>query len=128
ECNSVLTVDSDPHFVISVPSKNDALCFNIQEEPGVVLNLVEDLELGQFFHGIDYEISNIHETKNPDKPDATMKVKNKLLTVTRGSQKDYKSDYRNGKKVPCWFVHSNAEGLIDGTHKDYIVSDIFYID
>lgn len=247
-------VDSDPHFVISVPSKNDALCFNIQEEPGVVLNLVEDLELGiavngeiigkketgnnvisketyfgklgivnrkmklrievttetitimmgknkkeytwekktsvkkegfnlivhkknnvtlsfgegakfvillhnfakndslhtdflgfytlndhkfsagvhgllgQFFHGIDYEISNIHETKNPDKPDATMKVKNKLLTVTRGSQKDYKSDYRNGKKVPCWFVHSNAEGLIDGTHKDYIVSDIFYID
>ncbi|XP_077308322.1 inter-alpha-trypsin inhibitor heavy chain H3-like isoform X4 [Lithobates pipiens] len=247
-------VDSDPHFVISVPSKNDALCFNIQEEPGVVLNLVEDQELGiavngeiigkketgnnvisketyfgklgivnrkmklrievttetitimmgknkkeytwekktsvkkegfnlivhkknnvtlsfgegaqfvillhnfakndslhtdflgfytlddhkfsagvhgllgQFFHGIDYEISNIHETKNPDKPDATMKVKNRILTVTRGSQKDYKSDYRNGKKVPCWFVHSNAEGLIDGTHKDYIVTDIFYID
>ncbi|XP_077308318.1 inter-alpha-trypsin inhibitor heavy chain H3-like [Lithobates pipiens] len=246
-------VDSDPHFVISVPSKNDALCFNIQEEPGVILNLVEDQEigiavngeiigkkqtgnnvisketyfgklgivnrklklrievttetitimmgknkreytwekktsvkkeglnlvvskknnvtlsfgegaqfvillhhfpkddplhtdflgfytlddhkfsasvhglLGQFFHGIDYEISNIHETKNPDKPDATMKVKNKLLTVTRGLQKDYESDYRNGKKVPCWFVHSNAQGLIDGTHEDYIVRDIFYI-
>ncbi|XP_073448520.1 inter-alpha-trypsin inhibitor heavy chain H3-like [Aquarana catesbeiana] len=253
--SSVLPIqfDYDPHFVISVPSKNDALCFNIQEEPGVVLNLVEDQQigiavngeiigkketgnnvisketyfgklgivnrnlklrievttetitimmgknkkeytwgkktsvkkeglnlvvnkknnitlsfgegaqfvillhhfakddplhtdflgfytldhhkfsarvhglLGQFFHGIDYEISNIHETKNPDKPDATMKVKNKLLTVTRGSQKDYKSDYRNGKKVPCWFVHSNAEGLIDGTHEDYIVPDIFYI-
>ncbi|KAG9483686.1 hypothetical protein GDO78_009550 [Eleutherodactylus coqui] len=39
--------------------------------------------LGQFFHGIDYEISNVHKTDNPDKPDATMKVKNKLLTVTR---------------------------------------------
>ncbi|XP_040215317.1 inter-alpha-trypsin inhibitor heavy chain H3-like isoform X2 [Rana temporaria] len=246
-------VDSDPHFVINVPSKNDFLCFNIQEEPGVILNLVEDQELGiavngeiigkkktannvisnqtyfgklgivnkklklrievttetitimmgknkkeytwekktsvkkeglnlvvnkrnnvtlsfgegakfvillhhfakddslhtdflgfytlddhkfsagvhgllgQFFHGVDYEISNIHETKNPDKPDATMKVKNKLLTVTRGSQKDYESDNKNGKKVPCWFVHSNAEGLIDGTHEDYIVPDIFYI-
>ncbi|KAM5148047.1 inter-alpha-trypsin inhibitor heavy chain H3-like [Mantella aurantiaca] len=245
-------VDSDPHFVINVPIKNDALCFNIQEKPGVVLNLVEDQKLGiavngeiigkkttgnnvvsnetyfgklgivnkemklrievntetitimmpknkkeytwekttsvkqnglhlvinkknnvtlsfgegakfviilhfwkedplhtnflgfytlddhtfsagvhgllgQFFHGIDYDISNIHKTKNPDKPDAIMKVKNKILTVTRGSQKDYKSDPRNGIKVPCWFVHSNAEGLIDGTHEDYIVPDIFSI-
>ncbi|XP_075039206.1 inter-alpha-trypsin inhibitor heavy chain H3-like isoform X4 [Mixophyes fleayi] len=202
-------VDSDPHFVINVPNKKDALCFNIQEEPGVVLNLIEDQELGiavngelignkktdnnvisnetyfgrlgivnreiklgievttemitilnhrkrktftwkkqisvnyegfqliinkkknvtvsfgegatfviilhevwkdhplhraflgfytlddhtfsegvhgllgQFFHGINYEISNVHNTENPEKPDATMKVKNKMLTVTR---------------------------------------------
>ncbi|XP_063796690.1 inter-alpha-trypsin inhibitor heavy chain H3 [Pseudophryne corroboree] len=246
-------VDSDPHFVINVPHKKDALCFNIQEDPGVVLNLIEDQELGiavngelngnkktgnnivsnetyfgrlgivnremrlrievtpeiiiilnhknrktftwkkiisintdgfnmeinketnvtfsfgegatfviilhrawknhplhrdflgfytlddhtfsagvhgllgQFFHGINYEISNIHKTDNPEKPDATMKVKNKLLTVTRGVQNDYRKDPRNGSKVPCWFVHSNAEGLIDGNHKDYIVPDIFSI-
>ncbi|XP_073430405.1 inter-alpha-trypsin inhibitor heavy chain H3-like [Dendrobates tinctorius] len=246
-------VDSDPHFVINVPEKSDALCFNIQEKPGVILNLIEDRQLGiavngelignkktdknvisretyfgrigivnralkiiievttekvtvlnhknretflwqktaslseegfnlevikrsnvtfsfgegatfviilhevwknhpvhrdflgfytldehkfsegvhgllgQFFHGIDFEISNVHKTDNPDKPDATMKVKNKLLTVTRGVQKDYRKDYKNGIKVPCWFVHFNGEGLIDGTHADYIVPDIFSI-
>ncbi|XP_073500561.1 inter-alpha-trypsin inhibitor heavy chain H3-like [Phyllobates terribilis] len=247
-------VDSDPHFVINVPKQNDALCFNIQEKPGVILNLIEDIQLGmavngelignkntdndvtssetyfgrigiiniemkmgievttekitilnpnnnnrklswkktvsiskegfnlvvnkrsnvtisfgegatfviilhevwkghpvhrdflgfytldnhkfsegvhgllgQFFHGINYEISNIHNTDDPDKPDATMKVKNKLLTVTRGAQRDYRKDHKNGNKVPCWFVHFNGEGLIDGTHADYIVPDIFSI-
>ncbi|KAM9324458.1 inter-alpha-trypsin inhibitor heavy chain H3-like [Gastrophryne carolinensis] len=246
-------VDSDPHFVIHAASKNDFLCFNIQEVPGVVLNLVEDQQLGiavngelignkktgngvvsnetyfgkigivnrkmklgievstnkiviingkdkksytwekkalfnikgfkmtinkknnitlsfgkgaifvivlhevwkdhplhrdflgfytidhhkfsagvhgllgQFFHGIDYEISNIHKTKNPDKPNATMKVKNTLITVTRGVQRDYRNNHRDGNKIACWFVHSNGEGLIDGTHKDYIVPNIFSI-
>ncbi|KAM4022293.1 LOW QUALITY PROTEIN: inter-alpha-trypsin inhibitor heavy chain H3-like [Anomaloglossus baeobatrachus] len=245
-------VDSDPHFVINIPQKSDALCFNIQEKPGVVLNLIEDKQLGiavngelignkktdnkvtsnetyfgrigivnremkirievttekvtvlnqknkktflwqktasiseegfilvinkgsnvtfsfgegatfviilhevwknhplhrdfcfytldehtfsegvhgllgQFFHGINYEISNVHKTDNPDKPDATMKVKNKLLTVTRGVQKDYRKDPKNGINVPCWFVHFNGEGLIDGSHTDYIVPDIFSI-
>ncbi|XP_075039208.1 inter-alpha-trypsin inhibitor heavy chain H3-like [Mixophyes fleayi] len=242
-------VDSDPHFVINVPQKKDALCFNIQEEPGVVLNLIEDQELGiavngeligmkktgnnvtthatyfgrlgiinremrlrievttetiiilhhkkretftwetitsinkngfnliinkknnvifsfgegatfliilhevrkdhplhrdflgfytlddhkfsarvhgllgQFFHGITYKISNVHKTDNTEKPDATMEVKNKLLTVTRRVQMDYRKD----SLVPCWLVHSNGEGLIDGSHKDYIVPDIFSI-
>ncbi|XP_040262791.1 inter-alpha-trypsin inhibitor heavy chain H3-like isoform X2 [Bufo bufo] len=252
--SSVLQIqmDSDPHFVINVPQKNDVLCFNIQEKPGVILNLIEDRQLGiavngelignkninnvisnetyfgrfgivnremkirievttdkiivlnhknkktfswqktgsiskegfnlvvnkrsnvtlsfgegatfviilhevwkghplhrdflgfytlddhtfskgvhgllgQFFHGINFEISNIHETENPDKPDATMKVKNKLLTVTRGAQRDYRKDHKNGIKIPCWFVHFNGEGLIDGTHTDYIVPDIFSI-
>ncbi|XP_075142842.1 inter-alpha-trypsin inhibitor heavy chain H3-like [Leptodactylus fuscus] len=245
-------MDSDPHFVINVPQKNDTLCFNIQEEPGVILNLIEDKELGiavngelignkkvddvisnetyfgrfgiihremkirievttekitilnhkdrktfswqktksiskegfnlvvnkrsdvtfsfgegatfviilhevwkghplhrdflgfytlddhtfsegvhgllgQFFHGISYEISNVHQTDNPDKPDATMKVKNKLLTVTRGVQRNYQTDHKNGMKIPCWFVHFNGKGLIDGTHTDYIVPDIFSI-
>ncbi|XP_068108914.1 inter-alpha-trypsin inhibitor heavy chain H3-like [Hyperolius riggenbachi] len=82
---------------------------------------------GQFFHGIDYEISNIRKTKNAEEPDATMKVKNRLLTVTRGVQRDYRRDPRNGGKVACWFAHNNGEGLIDGTHEDYIVPDIFSI-
>ncbi|KAM4022291.1 inter-alpha-trypsin inhibitor heavy chain H3-like isoform 2-T2 [Anomaloglossus baeobatrachus] len=246
-------VDSDPHFVISVPRKNDALCFNIQEQPGVILNLIEDQELGiavngeligdkttennlislktyfgrlgvvnkamnleievttetitilkgnnrttfswsdkasinsdglnleidedkqlkfsfgegatfviilhkvwkghsvrrdflgfytldddkfskgvhgllgQFFHGIDYEIYNIHATSDPNKPDATMKVKDKLITVTRGTQRDYMNGSTDDNKVPCWFVHFNGEGLIDGSHTDYIVEDIFKI-
>ncbi|XP_041446959.1 inter-alpha-trypsin inhibitor heavy chain H3 isoform X2 [Xenopus laevis] len=247
---NVYSVDSDPHFIIQVPEKKDALCFNIQETPGVVLNIVSDPELGiavngelignkksgnvtsnetyfgkmgivstkldlrievttegvtvvigakkmalswqqdvtvteegfslllnkkknlllsmgdgarfiillhkvwrnhplhrdflgfytldsqkfservhgllgQFYHGVDYDISNIHKTDNPEKPDATMRVKHSLITVTRGSQKDYRKDLQSGSKVQCWFVHNNGEGLIDGVHTDYIVPDLF---
>ncbi|XP_007519241.1 inter-alpha-trypsin inhibitor heavy chain H1 [Erinaceus europaeus] len=47
----VTYVDTDPHFIIHVPQKDDALCFNINEEPGVVLSLVQDLVTGFFVNG-----------------------------------------------------------------------------
>lgn len=40
------SVDTDPHFLIHVPQKEDTLCFNINEEPGVVLSLVQDPDTG----------------------------------------------------------------------------------
>ncbi|KAJ6667713.1 hypothetical protein lerEdw1_016034 [Lerista edwardsae] len=244
-------VDADPHFIIAVPQKEDALCFNINEDPGVVLNLVRDpvtgiivsgqligdkkssndagpqntyfgkfgivntrldlrLEitteeiivqngikqtkfkwldevilrqpgftliikrkksvevsmddgarflvvlhqvwkkhplhrdflgfytldshrlseqthglLGQFFHPIDFSILEVHPGSDPEKPDATMIVKNNQLVVTRGWQKDYRNDAQHGVNIPCWFIHNNGEGLIDGIHTDYIVPSIF---
>uniref|UniRef100_A0A8D2DH44 Inter-alpha-trypsin inhibitor heavy chain H1 n=1 Tax=Sciurus vulgaris TaxID=55149 RepID=A0A8D2DH44_SCIVU len=248
--NQVTSVDTDPHFIIHVPQKGDALCFNINEEPGVILNLVQDLDtgfsvngqlignkarspgqhegtyfgrlgianpatgfrlevtpqnitlnageggpvfswsdqaalrhdgivvtinkkrslmlsvddratfevvlhrvwkgstvqqdflgfyvldshrmsarthglLGQFFHPLDFEVSDIHPGSDPKRSDATMVVKNHRLTVTRGSQKDYSKDPRHGTEVSCWFIHNNGAGLIDGAHTDYIVPDIF---
>ncbi|NXT44313.1 ITIH3 inhibitor, partial [Pelecanoides urinatrix] len=245
------SVDGDPHFIISVPQKEDAICFNINENPGTVLNLINDpvtgirvngeligdkransdakiqntyfgklgiankhldlkltvtpekitvqngnektgftwldsvtlqqegltliinrkknlvvsmgssasfvivlhqvwkkhplhqdflglytLEsdklseqthglLGQFFHPIDFTILEIHPGSDPKKPDATMIVKNNELTVTRGWQKDYRRDPEHGADIPCWFVHNNGAGLIDGVHTDYIVSSLF---
>ncbi|KAM3848236.1 inter-alpha-trypsin inhibitor heavy chain H3-like [Vipera latastei] len=245
------SVDGDPHFIIAVPQKEDALCFNINEEPGVVINLVRDpvtgitingqligdkksinnvrpqntyfgklgivtmnqnvrleittqniilqngmkrtvfswldevtlqqpsltlkikrkqsLEvsmdngakfvvvlhqvwkkhslhrdflgfymvdshrlseqthglLGQFFHPIDFDILEVHPGSDPEKPDATMIVKNNQLTVTRGWQKDYTADVQHGTNIPCWFIHNNGDGLIDGNHTDYIVPSIF---
>ncbi|KFP42279.1 Inter-alpha-trypsin inhibitor heavy chain H3, partial [Chlamydotis macqueenii] len=245
------SVDGDPHFIISVPQKDDAICFNINENPGAVLNLINDpvtgitvngeligdkrannnakiqntyfgklgiankhldfkltvtpekitvqngnektgltwldsvtlqqeglsliinrkknlvlsmgsgasfvivlhqvwkkhplhqdflglytLEsdklseqthglLGQFFRPIDFTILEIHPGSDPKKPDATMIVKNKELTVTRGWQKDYRKDPKQGVDIPCWFVHNNGAGLIDGVHTDYIVSNLF---
>uniref|UniRef100_A0A8C0IF60 Inter-alpha-trypsin inhibitor heavy chain H3 n=1 Tax=Bubo bubo TaxID=30461 RepID=A0A8C0IF60_BUBBB len=246
-----LRIDGDPHFIISVPQKKDAICFNINENPGAVLNLINDpvtgitvngeligdkrvnsdakiqntyfgkigiankhldlrltvtpekitiqngnektgftwldsvtlqqeglaliinrekslvlkmgsgasfvivlhqvwkkhplhqdflglyaLEseklseqthglLGQFFHPVDFTILEIHPGSDPKKPDATMIVKNNELTVTRGWQKDYRRDPKHGVDVPCWFVHNNGAGLIDGVHTDYIVSSLF---
>lgn len=42
------TVDGDPHFIISVPQKKDAICFNINENPGMILNLINDPVTGEF--------------------------------------------------------------------------------
>uniref|UniRef100_A0A2K6DLM0 Inter-alpha-trypsin inhibitor heavy chain H3 n=1 Tax=Macaca nemestrina TaxID=9545 RepID=A0A2K6DLM0_MACNE len=249
--SNVSPVDGDPHFIIQVPEKDDALCFNINEAPGTVLRLVQDpvtgltvngqivgdkrsspdsktrktyfgklgianaqmdfqvevttekitlwnravpstfswLDtvtvtqdglsmminrkknmvvsfgdgvtfvvvlhqvwkkhpvhrdflgfyvvdsdrmsaqthglLGQFFQPFDFKVSDIRPGSDPTKPDATLVVKNHQLTVTRGSQKDYRKDASIGTKVVCWFVHNNGEGLIDGVHTDYIVPNLF---
>ncbi|MXQ83089.1 hypothetical protein E5288_WYG018711 [Bos mutus] len=247
----VFSVDGDPHFIIQIPEKDDAICFNIDEDPGTVLRLIQDpvtgltvngqiigektgrsdsqtrrtyfgklgiasaqmdfrIEvtrenitlwngdslstfswldtvmvtqdglsvminrkknmvvsfgdgvtfvvvlhqvwkkepahhdflgfyvvnsrgmsaqthglLGQFFHPFDFQVSDVHPGSDPTKPDATMVVKNHQLTVTRGSQKDYRKDISVGRNVACWFVHNNGQGLIDGIHRDYIVPNLF---
>ncbi|XP_031217055.1 inter-alpha-trypsin inhibitor heavy chain H3 isoform X2 [Mastomys coucha] len=81
--------------------------------------------LGQFFQPFDFEVFDLRPGSDPLKPDATMTVKRHRLTVTRGSQKDYRKDASVGTKVNCWFVHNNGEGLIDGVHTDYIISSLF---
>ncbi|XP_050996942.1 inter-alpha-trypsin inhibitor heavy chain H3 [Acomys russatus] len=81
--------------------------------------------LGQFFQPFDFEVFDMRPGSDPTKPDATMAVKSHRLTVTRGSQKDYRKDTSVGTKVTCWFVHNNGEGLIDGVHTDYIIPSLF---
>uniref|UniRef100_A0A7N6AGZ9 Inter-alpha-trypsin inhibitor heavy chain H3 n=1 Tax=Anabas testudineus TaxID=64144 RepID=A0A7N6AGZ9_ANATE len=232
-----LFMDGDPHFIIELPEKNDSLCFNINNRPGTIFNLVRDpksgilvngqvigekkispngevktyfwrfgivhktlgvrLEvstkdisvfqdgkwvnvdllvtkdrsltvtlkdsvkfvillhkvwekhpyhrdylgfytldrhllsnsvhglLGQFYHGIEYEVTNLRPGAVPEKPDATMYVKGHELNVTRGWQRDFRRDVKNGENVPCWFIHYNGTGLIDGDATDYIVSGLF---
>lgn len=39
-------VDGDPHFMIEI-DRGDALCFNINGNPGTVFNLVRDVKSGQ---------------------------------------------------------------------------------
>uniref|UniRef100_A0A4W4E7W5 Inter-alpha-trypsin inhibitor heavy chain H3 n=1 Tax=Electrophorus electricus TaxID=8005 RepID=A0A4W4E7W5_ELEEL len=81
--------------------------------------------IGQFFHGVNFEVSNLVEGQDPDKPDAIMFVKGHTLKVTRGWQRDFRKNVKNGENVSCWFIHNNGTGLIDGVLTDYIVSDIF---
>ncbi|XP_014431214.2 inter-alpha-trypsin inhibitor heavy chain H3-like isoform X1 [Pelodiscus sinensis] len=83
--------------------------------------------LGQFFQHIDFEVFDIHPGSDSEKPHATMIVKNNRLSVTRVSEKDYRKDPSHGAITPCWFIHNNGTGLIDGAHTDYIVSDLFSI-
>ncbi|XP_044205152.1 inter-alpha-trypsin inhibitor heavy chain H3-like [Thunnus albacares] len=81
--------------------------------------------LGQFYSGIEYEVTDLRPGDVPEKPDATMYVKGQQLNVTRGWQRDFRRDVKNGENVPCWFIHSNGKGLIDGDASDYIVSGLF---
>uniref|UniRef100_A0A674DNP0 Inter-alpha-trypsin inhibitor heavy chain H3 n=1 Tax=Salmo trutta TaxID=8032 RepID=A0A674DNP0_SALTR len=81
--------------------------------------------LGQFYHGVQFEVRDMRPGEEPEKPDATMLVKGQELTVTRGWQRDFRWDVKNGENVPCWFIHSNGNGLIDGNHTDYIMSGLF---
>uniref|UniRef100_A0A8C5BPN4 Inter-alpha-trypsin inhibitor heavy chain H3 n=1 Tax=Gadus morhua TaxID=8049 RepID=A0A8C5BPN4_GADMO len=81
--------------------------------------------LGQFYHGIEFEVGDLRPGEVPEKPDATMYVKGHQLNVTRGWQRDFSKDLKKGENVPCWFIHSNGTGLIDGSAEDYIVSGLF---
>ncbi|NP_001268591.1 inter-alpha-trypsin inhibitor heavy chain H2 precursor [Mesocricetus auratus] len=81
--------------------------------------------LGQFMNKPNIHIFNERPGKDPEKPEASMEVKGHKLTVTRGLQKDYRTDIAFGTDVPCWFVHNSGKGFIDGHYKDYLVPQLY---
>ncbi|XP_040823949.1 inter-alpha-trypsin inhibitor heavy chain H2 [Ochotona curzoniae] len=81
--------------------------------------------IGQFMHEPRVQIFNERLGTDPEKPEASMEVKGHTLTVTRGLQKDYRTDTVFGTDVPCWFVHNSGKGFIDGRYKDYFVPQLF---
>ncbi|KAM6986274.1 inter-alpha-trypsin inhibitor heavy chain H2 [Aplochiton taeniatus] len=44
-------VDNDPHFIVHLPTNNMDVCFNIDSEPGHILNLVSDPGTGVVVNG-----------------------------------------------------------------------------
>lgn len=42
-----VSVDNDPHFIIHLPKSQKNICFNINSEPGKILNLVSDPGTGK---------------------------------------------------------------------------------
>lgn len=40
-------MDNDPHFTIHLPKSQTNICFNINSEPGKILNLVSDPGTGK---------------------------------------------------------------------------------
>ncbi|KAM7423107.1 hypothetical protein PAMA_010911 [Pampus argenteus] len=81
--------------------------------------------LGQFYHGVTFELTDLHLGEVQGKLDATMYVKGQTLRVTRHWQRDFSRDVKNGENIHCWFVNNNGTGLVDGSTSDYIVSDLF---
>ncbi|XP_078090893.1 inter-alpha-trypsin inhibitor heavy chain H2 [Mustelus asterias] len=81
--------------------------------------------IGQFIHEPEVNVYNIRQGLDPNKPQATMEVKGHKITVTRGLQKDYRTDTVNGTDVQCWFIHNSGKGFIDGHFKDYLVPHLY---
>ncbi|GCC25548.1 hypothetical protein chiPu_0003959 [Chiloscyllium punctatum] len=130
ERNLTLTMGDDATFVIVLhrvwknhPLHRDFLGFYTLDSHRFS-NMTHGL-LGQFYHEISAEVYNIHPGLDEGKSDATMIVKGHKLRVTRGYQKDYRFDPKRGTNVPCWFVHYNGKGFIDGSPTDYVVSSLF---
>lgn len=80
--------------------------------------------IGQFSREPNVTVHGVHEGVDPLKKEATMQVKGNRLQVTRGWQKDYRTDKKRGSNVYCWFVHNSGKGFIDGHYTDYIVPDL----
>ncbi|ETE57299.1 Inter-alpha-trypsin inhibitor heavy chain H3, partial [Ophiophagus hannah] len=74
------SVDGDPHFIIAVPQKEDALCFNINEEPGVVLNLIRDPVTGMTVNG---QLIGDKKSINNVRPQNTYFGKLGIVTMNR---------------------------------------------
>uniref|UniRef100_A0A8C4UK00 Inter-alpha-trypsin inhibitor heavy chain 2 n=1 Tax=Falco tinnunculus TaxID=100819 RepID=A0A8C4UK00_FALTI len=81
--------------------------------------------IGQFTSEPEVYIHHQRTGQAPEKPQATMEVKGNKLTVTRGLQKDYRTDRVLGTDVQCWFVHNSGKGFIDGHYKDYLVPHLY---
>ncbi|XP_044029763.1 inter-alpha-trypsin inhibitor heavy chain H3-like [Siniperca chuatsi] len=81
--------------------------------------------LGQFYHGVEFEVADLRPGEVQENLDATMYVKGQTFNVTRHWQKDFSWHVKNGENIPCWFVTNDGKGLIDGKASDYIVSGIF---
>uniref|UniRef100_A0A665USL5 Inter-alpha-trypsin inhibitor heavy chain H3 n=1 Tax=Echeneis naucrates TaxID=173247 RepID=A0A665USL5_ECHNA len=47
----LIEMDGDPHFLIELPDRNDALCFNINDKPGTIFNLVRHSGSGFMVNG-----------------------------------------------------------------------------
>ncbi|XP_067915616.1 inter-alpha-trypsin inhibitor heavy chain H2 isoform X2 [Heterodontus francisci] len=125
-CNVTIVVGEDMVFLILLhrvwknhPTNVDFLGFYAPPTNSFSTN-VHGL-IGQFIHEPEVNIYNIHPGLDPDKPQATMEVKGHKITVTRGWQKDYRTDAVNGTDVHCWFVHNGGKGFIDGHFKNYLV-------
>ncbi|XP_068576731.1 inter-alpha-trypsin inhibitor heavy chain H3a isoform X4 [Cebidichthys violaceus] len=81
--------------------------------------------LGQFYHGVGFEVTDLRPGEVQENLDATMYVKGQILNVTRHWQKDFSRDVKNGENIPCWFFNNDGAGLVDGRASDYIVSGLF---
>uniref|UniRef100_A0A3B3V375 Inter-alpha-trypsin inhibitor heavy chain H3 n=1 Tax=Poecilia latipinna TaxID=48699 RepID=A0A3B3V375_9TELE len=81
--------------------------------------------LGQFYHGVEFEVTDSHPGEVEGNSNAIMYIKGQTINVTRHWEKDFSRDVKAGKNVLCWFANDDGHGLIDGSASDYTVPHLF---
>ncbi|XP_072097914.1 inter-alpha-trypsin inhibitor heavy chain H2 [Mobula birostris] len=124
--NVTITMDRDMVFLILLhrvwknhPTNVDFLGF--YTPPTNTFSTSVHGLIGQFTHEPEVNVYNVYASSDSNNPQATMEVKGHKITVTRGVQKDYRTDTVNGTNIHCWFIHNSGKGFIDGHFKDYLV-------
>ncbi|XP_019399285.1 PREDICTED: inter-alpha-trypsin inhibitor heavy chain H2 [Crocodylus porosus] len=130
EHNVTITVDEEMSFMVVLhrvwknhPVNVDFL--GIYIPPSNLYSSKAHGLIGQFMPEPEVSIFNEGPGQDPEKPKATMEFKGHKLTVTRGLQKDYRTDQVFGTDVQCWFVHNSGKGFIDGHYTDYLVPHLY---
>ncbi|XP_007563410.1 inter-alpha-trypsin inhibitor heavy chain H3-like [Poecilia formosa] len=81
--------------------------------------------LGQFYHGVEFEVTDSHPGEVEGNSNVIMYIKGQTINVTRHWEKDFSRDVKTGKNVLCWFANDDGHGLIDGSAPDYTVPHLF---
>lgn len=122
--NVTVTVGGNISFVVLLhqyrspaPYQRDHLGFYIADSTGLSRSC-HGL-LGQFLHE-EVGVAALPAPGGAD-PSAVLKVKGRSVPVVRKSRRIY-----GGKQsVDCWFARNNAEKLIDGRYRDYVMPHMF---
>ncbi|XP_078065932.1 inter-alpha-trypsin inhibitor heavy chain H3-like isoform X2 [Mustelus asterias] len=92
------SVDSDPHFIISINDHSDAVCFNVDGKPDAILNLVTDPHTDFVVNG---QLIGVKQTENDKKiktyfgkfgivnakMDLRVEVSTQMIKVLHGEEK-----------------------------------------
>ncbi|XP_054639697.1 inter-alpha-trypsin inhibitor heavy chain H3-like [Dunckerocampus dactyliophorus] len=92
-------VDGDPHFMIELPDRDDALCFNINDKPGTIFNLVRDPKTGFVVNGEIIEKKKFVEDQKMNTYFGRLGISHKTLGVKLEVNTQDISVFRGGKQV-----------------------------
>ncbi|XP_069499641.1 inter-alpha-trypsin inhibitor heavy chain H3-like [Ambystoma mexicanum] len=80
--------------------------------------------LGQFYHGMNFTMYDVNNS-DQEESRAVLAMKGSEIMVTGQWRQDFREDPKIGKDILCWFVEDSGHGLIDGSARDYVISNLF---
>ncbi|XP_068598237.1 inter-alpha-trypsin inhibitor heavy chain H3-like [Brachionichthys hirsutus] len=105
---SVADVDGDPHFIIELPERDDALCFNINDKPGTIFNLVRDPKSGLVVNGQIIDKKKFHPDANVNTYFGRFGISHEKLGVRLEVSTEEITAFHDGKKFKLLWSDSTS--------------------
>ncbi|MEE6459029.1 hypothetical protein FKM82_000514 [Ascaphus truei] len=103
-------VDGDPHFIVRPPGGNETLCFNVQQRPGVFLNLVEDPETGDTCRGAGGNTYIGRLGLQSERLGVKVEVTMESITITSGAHESVHTWNKTGTQTQSGLTLSVLDG------------------